>query len=189
MPETTTPDVPATKTDYRTTLNLPTTDFPMRAELPKREPDRIGWWAARGSYAKRLEHNRAQGGAPWILHDGPPYANGDLHMGHFLNRFLKDAFVKIALLDGRWADFVPGWDMHGLPIERETLKHLGVDFHKIDPIELRAQCKERALYWLDRQRAAMLRMGVFGHYERRVGSALQRLAFHPVVRPRRDGPR
>jgi isoleucyl-tRNA synthetase len=165
MPETTTNDKPA-KSDYRTTLNLPATDFPMRAELPKREPARVEWWAAQGTYAKRLEHNRAQGGTPWILHDGPPYANGDLHMGHFLNRFLKDAFVKIALLDGRWADFVPGWDMHGLPIERETLTYLGVDFHKIDPIELRAQCKERALYWLDRQRTSMLRMGLFGHYER-----------------------
>jgi isoleucyl-tRNA synthetase len=165
MPETTTPNVPA-KTDYRTTLNLPATDFPMRAELPKREPARVEWWAERKTYAKRLEHNKAQGGTPWILHDGPPYANGDLHMGHFLNRFLKDAFVKIALLDGRWADFVPGWDMHGLPIERETLTYLGVDFHKIDPIELRARCKERALYWLDRQRTAMLRMGLFGHYER-----------------------
>jgi isoleucyl-tRNA synthetase len=136
----------------------------MRAELPKREPARVAWWAEHDSYAKRLERNRADGGSPWILHDGPPYANGDLHMGHFLNRFLKDAFVKIALLDGRWSDFVPGWDMHGLPIERETLKYLGVDFHKIDPIELRAQCKERALYWLDRQRSTMLRMGLFGHY-------------------------
>jgi isoleucyl-tRNA synthetase len=164
MPETTTPPGSPVKTDYRRTLNLPSTEFPMRAELPKREPARVAWWAAHDSYGKRLARNRAQGGSAWILHDGPPYANGDLHMGHFLNRFLKDAFVKIALLDGRWADFVPGWDMHGLPIERETLKHLGVDFHKIDPIELRAQCKERALYWLDRQRASMLRMGLFGHY-------------------------
>ncbi|MGD0474216.1 MAG: isoleucine--tRNA ligase [Candidatus Velthaea sp.] len=165
MPETSTNNVPA-KTDYRATLNLPATNFPMRAELPKREPARVAWWAANDTYGKRLARNRAQGGTPWILHDGPPYANGDLHMGHFLNRFLKDAFVKIALLDGRWADFIPGWDMHGLPIERETLTHLGVDFHKIDPIELRARCKDRALYWLDRQRTAMLRMGLFGHYER-----------------------
>jgi isoleucyl-tRNA synthetase len=166
MPETTTDNVPPAKTDYRKTLNLPSTDFPMRADLPKREPARVEWWAAHDTYAQRLERNRARGAAPWILHDGPPYANGDLHMGHFLNRFLKDAFVKIALLDGRWADFLPGWDMHGLPIERETLTHLGVDFHKIDPIELRARCKERALYWLDRQRTSMLRMGLFGHYQR-----------------------
>jgi isoleucyl-tRNA synthetase len=164
MPKTTTPAPTVAPTDYRTTLNLPKTDFPMRAELPKREPARVEWWAAHESYRKRLERNAAAGGTPWILHDGPPYANGDLHMGHFLNRFLKDAFVKIALLDGRWADFIPGWDMHGLPIERETLLNLGVDFHKIDPITLRAACKERALYWLDRQRSSMLRMGLFGHY-------------------------
>src|SRR5471032_2596033 len=154
----------APRRDYRATLNLPRTDFPMRAELPKREPDRVRWWAEHDTYRKRLAKNA--GNPPFILHDGPPYANGDLHMGHFLNRVLKDAFTKIALLDGKWADFIPGWDMHGLPIERETLKHLGVDFHKIDPIELRAKCKERALYWLDRQREAILRMGVFGHYDR-----------------------
>jgi len=149
--------------DYRRTLNLPRTDFPMRAELPKREPDRVRWWAEHDVYRRRLAQN--SGNAPFILHDGPPYANGDLHMGHFLNRVLKDAFVKINLLDGRWADFVPGWDMHGLPIERETLVHLGLDFHKVDPLELREKCRERALYWLDRQRTQMLRMGLFGHFD------------------------
>ena len=135
----------------------------MRAELPKREPDRVKWWAERDTYRKRLAKNA--GGAPFILHDGPPYANGDLHMGHFLNRVLKDAFVKINLLDGKYADFVPGWDMHGLPIELETLKHLKLDFHHVDPLELREKCRERALYWLGRQRDAILRMGVFGHYD------------------------
>jgi isoleucyl-tRNA synthetase len=158
MPETQTP-----RRDYRSTLNLPTTDFPMRGELPKREPDRVRWWAEHDTYRKRLAKNA--GNEPFILHDGPPYANGDLHMGHFLNRVLKDAFVKINLLDGRYADFIPGWDMHGLPIEMETLKHLKLDFHTVDPLELRAQCRERALYWLDRQRDAILRMGVLGHYD------------------------
>ncbi|MEA2785385.1 MAG: isoleucyl-tRNA synthetase, partial [Candidatus Eremiobacteraeota bacterium] len=116
-----------TAREYRSTLNLPKTEFPMRGELPKREPDRVTWWAEHGTYLKRLAKNRVDGGAPFVLHDGPPYANGDLHMGHFLNRVLKDALVKINLLDGRSADFVPGWDMHGLPIERETLKHLKLD--------------------------------------------------------------
>jgi len=132
--------------DYRSTLNLPKTDFPMRAELPKREPARVAWWTEHQTYRKRLARNGEQGGAPYILHDGPPYANGDMHMGTFLNRFLKDALVKIHLLDGRYADFVPGWDMHGLPIERETLKHLKLDFRAADPIELRRACRERALY-------------------------------------------
>ncbi len=151
--------------DYRDTLRLPKTDFPMKADLPKREPDRIAWWQAQRVYERRLEANRKNG--PWILHDGPPYANGELHMGHFLNMVLKDLFVKIALLDGKWADFVPGWDMHGLPIELETLKFLGIkDFHAIDPLELREQCKERALFWLGRQSDARQRMGVFGHFDR-----------------------
>ncbi len=150
--------------DYRSTLNLPKTDFPMKADLPVREPQRVAWWREHCTYERRLERNAANG--PWILHDGPPYANGDLHMGHFLNMVLKDVFVKIALLDGKFAKFVPGWDMHGLPIEFETLKHLGIkDFHAIDPLELRAQCKQRALFWLDRQRDQRVRMGNFGFFD------------------------
>jgi isoleucyl-tRNA synthetase len=150
-------------TDYRSTLNLPRTDFPMRGDLPKREPERVAWWRDRGVYERRLAAN--EGNPQWILHDGPPYANGDLHMGHFVNRVLKDVFVKVHLLDGKVAKFVPGWDMHGLPIEFETLKHLGLDFHRIDPIELRAKCRERAMHWLDVQRDTILRMGVLGDYE------------------------
>jgi len=150
--------------DYRDTLNLPQTSFPMKADLPKREPDRVAWWEERHTYERRLERNARN--APWILHDGPPYANGALHMGHFLNMVLKDIFVKIALIDGRWAKFVPGWDMHGLPIELETLKHLKIkDFHDVDPIELREKCKERALFWLDRQRSVRMRMGNFGDWQ------------------------
>ncbi len=150
-------------TDYRSTLNLPTTDFPMRGDLPKKEPERVAWWREQGVYARRLAANA--GNPQWILHDGPPYANGNMHMGHFVNRVLKDVFVKVHLLDGFDARFVPGWDMHGLPIEFETLKHLGLDFHKIDPIELRAKCRERAIHWLGIQRDTILRMGVLGDYD------------------------
>jgi isoleucyl-tRNA synthetase len=157
--------MPETARDYRSTLNLPATAFPMRAELPKREPERARWWLEQSVYATRLARNKADGGAPFILHDGPPYANGDLHMGTFLNRFLKDALVKIHLLDGEWADFVPGWDMHGLPIERETLLHLKLDFRSADPVALRTACRERALYWLDRQRSQMQRMGQFARWD------------------------
>jgi isoleucyl-tRNA synthetase len=156
----------APERDYRWSLNLPKTEFPMRAELPKREPARVQWWAERHTYLRRLEQNRRRGGKPFVLHDGPPYANGDLHVGHFLNRTLKDALVKIHLLDGEYADFVPGWDMHGLPIEMETLKHLGLDFRRADPLELRRACRERALYWLNRQREQMFRMGTgFGRFD------------------------
>jgi isoleucyl-tRNA synthetase len=150
--------------DYRDTLNLPKTGFPMKADLPKREPERVQWWRDQKTYERRLAHNAAN--TPWILHDGPPYSNGALHMGHFLNMVLKDMFVKIALLDGKFAKFVPGWDMHGLPIELDTLKHLGIkDFHTIDPLELREKCKERALFWLDRQRDTRTRMGNFGDWD------------------------
>jgi isoleucyl-tRNA synthetase len=151
--------------DYRSTLNLPKTDFPMKAELPKRERPWLDWWKEHRTYERRLERNAPNG--PWILHDGPPYANGNPHMGTFLGMVLKDMFVKIALLDGKYAKFVPGWDMHGLPIEYETLLHLGIkDFHAIDPLELRRHCKERALYWLDRQREHRVRMGNFGLFDR-----------------------
>ncbi|HEV3157900.1 MAG TPA: isoleucine--tRNA ligase [Candidatus Baltobacteraceae bacterium] len=149
--------------DYRSTLNLPTTDFPMKADLPKREPQRMRWWHEQRIYERRLERNAAN--PPWILHDGPPYANGEFHVGHLLNRVLKDVFVKFHMLDGRYANFVPGWDMHGLPIETETLKHLGLDFRKTHPLELRAKCRERALHWLDVQRDTILRMGNFGHFD------------------------
>jgi isoleucyl-tRNA synthetase len=152
--------------DYRVTLNLPKTAFPMKADLPAREPALVEWWRERGVYERRLARNRERGTGTWILHDGPPYANGEFHMGHFLGMVLKDVFVKIALLDDKEATFVPGWDMHGLPIELETLKHLGIkDFHAIDPLELREKCKERALHWLDIQRASRLRMGVLGRFD------------------------
>jgi isoleucyl-tRNA synthetase len=151
--------------DYRSTLNLPKTGFPMKAELSQREPERLAWWREHRTYERRLEGNAPNG--PWILHDGPPYANGDLHMGTFLGMVLKDMFVKIALLDGKYAKFVPGWDMHGLPIEYETLKYLGItDFHSVDPLELRRHCKERALYWLARQREHRIRMGNFALLDR-----------------------
>ncbi|MGH7736746.1 MAG: isoleucine--tRNA ligase [Candidatus Tyrphobacter sp.] len=150
--------------DYRSTLNLPVTSFAMKAELAKREPARVEWWERERTYERRLKRN--DGAPPRILHDGPPYANGELHMGTFFNMVLKDMYVKIALLDGAWAKFVPGWDMHGLPIELEALRHLGIkDFHAVDPLELRARCKERALFWLERQRATRMRMGAFGEFE------------------------
>src|ERR1035437_2682110 len=152
-------------TDYHWSLNLPKTDFPMRADLAKREPDRVRWWAEHGTYLQRLARNRAEGGAPFVLHDGPPYANGDLHMGTFLNRVLKDTLVKIHLLDGEYSDFVPGWDMHGLSIEMEMFKYFKFDFRRADPIELRRACRERALYWMNRQREQMLRMGTFGRFD------------------------
>jgi isoleucyl-tRNA synthetase len=125
--------------DYRGTLNLPKTDFPMKADLPKREPQRVEWWNEQGTYERRLERN-APGGA-WILHDGPPYANGELHMGHFLNMVLKDMFVKIALLDGKYAKFVPGWDMHGC---RSSTKRSSIWESRIFTPSIRSNCASSA---------------------------------------------
>jgi isoleucyl-tRNA synthetase len=150
-------------TDYRSTLNLPQTGFPMKADLAQREPARVAWWKEQRVYERRLERNA--GAQPWILHDGPPYANGEVHMGTFLNRVLKDVFFKVHLLRGRYARFVPGWDMHGLPIEHGALKQLGLDFREVDPIQLRARCREFALHWLNVQREAFLRMGLLGEYD------------------------
>jgi isoleucyl-tRNA synthetase len=150
-------------TDYRSTLNLPRTDFPMKADLAAREPLRVAWWREQRVYERRLERNAHN--PPWILHDGPPYANNEVHVGTLLNRVLKDVFFKVHLLQGRYARFVPGWDMHGLPIEHGALKQLGIDFRKIDPIELRAKCREFALYWQGVQRDTFLRMGLLGEYD------------------------
>ena len=107
---------------YRDTLNLPKTDFPMKADLPRREPERLAHWAKLGAY-ERLRALRR--GAPvWLLHDGPPYSNGHIHMGHAANYVWKDAAVRQASLMGFDAPFVPGWDNHGLPIETQVSKEL-----------------------------------------------------------------
>lgn len=157
-------DQEVTRRDYRSTVHLPVTGFSMKADLVKREPEIVATWREQDVYHRRLEMNAA--GETWTLHDGPPYANGNLHMGHFLNMVLKDMLVKIALIDGKRAKFVPGWDMHGLPIELETLKSQKVKrAQDLDPETLRALCKERAEYWLDKQRTTRLRMGAFGEFD------------------------
>src|SRR5574337_960859 len=109
--------------DYKSTLNLPKTDFPMRANLPEREPEILRHWEEQDLY-RRLRETRA-GREMWILHDGPPYANGHIHMGHALNKILKDMVVKSRSMSGFDAVYVPGWDCHGLPIEHQVDKELG----------------------------------------------------------------
>ena len=115
------------QTDYRDTVFLPETDFPMRAGLPQREPDWLARWARIGVYDRLREKAALANGTrqPFTLHDGPPYANGHLHIGHALNKILKDMVVRGALMEGRRVRFVPGWDTHGLPVEIEVEKQLG----------------------------------------------------------------
>ncbi len=148
--------------DYSKTLNLPHTDFPMRANLPEREPEYLKMWDEKDIYKKSLEMNK--GKQSYILHDGPPYANGDIHIGHALNKVLKDIVVKFKSMDGYYSPYVPGWDTHGLPIEQQAIKKLGINRHEVDPVEFRNACREFALGYVDRQREQFKRLGVRGDW-------------------------
>ncbi|HAA90384.1 MAG: Isoleucine--tRNA ligase [Thermoanaerobacterales bacterium 50_218] len=149
---------------YKTTLNLPRTDFPMRANLPKREPEILRFWEELGLYQKIRE--QVQGKPKFILHDGPPYANGDIHLGTALNKILKDITIKYKTMTGYDAPYVPGWDTHGLPIEQQAIKHLGVDRHQVDVLEFRGICKKYALKYVGVQREQFKRLGVQGDWEK-----------------------
>lgn len=134
----------------------------MRANLPEREPAMLEKWEKERSYYKLAEKNKAL--PKYILHDGPPYANGDIHMGHALNKILKDIIVKFKAMTGFSTPFVPGWDCHGLPIELRALKELGIDNKKVDVAELRKNCREFAISCLDRQKEQMKRIGSWADY-------------------------
>ncbi|GGX55192.1 isoleucine--tRNA ligase [Saccharospirillum salsuginis] len=150
-------------TDYKATLNLPHTDFPMRGNLAKREPEMLARWEKNGVY-QRIR--AASAGRPkFILHDGPPYANGDLHLGHAVNKILKDIIVKSKGFIGYDAPYVPGWDCHGLPIEHKVETMIGRAGDKVDYKTFRAKCREFALGQIDNQRKGFIRMGVFGDWE------------------------
>jgi len=146
--------------DYKDTLNLPDTPFPMRGDLAKREPGWIKQWQANKLYEK-LRAN-AKGRPLFVLHDGPPYANGDIHIGHAVNKILKDIIVKSATLDGFDAPYVPGWDCHGLPIELVVEKTHGKD---IPAARFRELCREYAASQVERQKADFIRLGVLGDWD------------------------
>jgi isoleucyl-tRNA synthetase len=150
--------------DYKSTLNLPETDFPMRAGLPKREPDWLERWARIGVYDRLREK---AGRAPFTLHDGPPYANGNLHIGHALNKTLKDMVVRSRQMMGHDARYVPGWDCHGLPIEwkiEEAYRKKGRDKDAVDMVEFRRECRDFAAGWVDVQREEFKRLGITGNW-------------------------
>ncbi|MDR3288451.1 MAG: isoleucine--tRNA ligase [Peptococcaceae bacterium] len=149
--------------DYRDTLNLPETDFPMRGNLPQREPEILQRWEKEGIYEKVLA---ARKGKPkFILHDGPPYANGDIHLGHALNKVLKDIIVKYKTMTGYDAPYVPGWDTHGLPIELQVIKKLGLNRHAVSVLEFRARCREYAEKYVKTQAEQFKRLGIRGDWE------------------------
>ncbi len=152
------------KGKYDATLNLTQTDFPMRANLPTREPEIIEFWKRIDVYQKIQDKNRGQ--EKFILHDGPPYANGDIHLGHTLNKVLKDIIVKQRSMLGFDAPYVPGWDTHGLPIEQQAIKSLGIDRHKTDVVEFRHFCRDYALKYVNIQSEQFQRLGVRGDWDK-----------------------
>jgi isoleucyl-tRNA synthetase len=148
--------------DYKATLNLPKTSFPMKADLPKREPERLKQWEQQGIYQRIREASKDR--PLWILHDGPPYANGHIHLGHVLNKILKDFVVKSKTMAGFNAVYVPGWDCHGLPIEHQVDKEMGQKAWALSPLEKRRRCREYALKFVEVQREEFKRLGVFGDW-------------------------
>jgi len=152
--------------DYKDTINLPDTDFPMKASLSTREPGMLADWYARDLYGaiQRATANRPN---RFVLHDGPPYANGDIHIGHAVNKILKDFVVRSALLSGFRAPYVPGWDCHGLPIELQVEKKVGKVGHKVDARTFRQKCREYADQQIERQREDFKRLGGLGDWEHR----------------------
>ncbi len=149
-------------TDYKHTLNLPQTDFPMKANLSQREPEALAHWQAIDLYRKLRE--QGQGRPRFVLHDGPPYANGEIHIGHAVNKVLKDIIVKSKTLSGLDAPYVPGWDCHGLPIELMVEKKVGKAGHKVDARTFRKACRDYAAKQVQGQSADFQRLGVFGDW-------------------------
>ncbi len=149
--------------DYKSTLNLPKTDFPMKANLPQREPGLLAWWEQERLYDKIQEAGK--GRPRYLLHDGPPYANGRIHIGHALNKILKDIVVKSKTMAGFHAPYVPGWDCHGLPIEHQVLKDLGEKKKTLDAMAIRKLCHEYAEKFYKIQREEFQRLGVLGDWQ------------------------
>ncbi|HQR82027.1 MAG TPA: class I tRNA ligase family protein, partial [Thiotrichales bacterium] len=150
-------------TDYKSTLNLPDTQFPMRGDLPKREPERLKSWQEGNIYGQMRAAR--QGRPSFVLHDGPPYANGDIHIGHAVNKVLKDMIVKSKVLSGFDAPYIPGWDCHGLPIELYVEKAEGKVGAKLDARAFRQACRDYADAQVARQKKDFQRLGVLGDWE------------------------
>ncbi|MFC4076514.1 isoleucine--tRNA ligase [Salinithrix halophila] len=149
--------------DYKKTLNLPQTGFPMRGNLPNREPDMQKWWEETDIYGQ--VHKKRAGRPKFILHDGPPYANGDIHIGHALNKVLKDFIVRYKSLQGFDAPYIPGWDTHGLPIEQALTTKKKVNRKKTDVVTFRDKCRDYALSFVEKQKEQFKRLGVRGDWE------------------------
>ena len=149
---------------YKQSMNLPTTDFPMRANLPENEPKRLEWWNDLDIYRKVLEKNKDN--EPFVLHDVPPYANGPIHIGHAFNKILKDFVNKSHAQRGYFTPYIPGWDCHGQPIEHEVEKKLGTEkMRELPQATVRRLCREWAERFVDIQRNGFKRLGVNADWE------------------------
>ncbi|MBU4305691.1 MAG: isoleucine--tRNA ligase [Candidatus Omnitrophica bacterium] len=149
--------------DYKQTINLPKTDFPMKADLPKKEPLILEAWQRQAIYEKIMEHTRH---CPrYVLHDGPPYANGNIHIGHALNKILKDMIIKYKTLQGFCAPFIPGWDCHGLPVELQLFKELKKRKDEVAQVEFREKAHDFAMKFVEIQREEFKRLGIFGYWD------------------------
>lgn len=154
------------KRDYRDTISLPKTDFPMRAGLPLREPEWLERWKSQDLYQKLRED--AQGREKFTYHDGPPYANGDIHMGHAMQKTLKDIVCRTQQMQGKDTAFIPGWDCHGLPIEwkiEEKYRKKKMNKDDVDPVEFRRECREFAAHWIDVQKEQFKRLGIVADWD------------------------
>ncbi len=155
------------KPDYRSTVFLPKTDFPMKAGLPQKEPLILAKWQEGDLYGQVRAHR--EGREKFILHDGPPYANGDIHIGHALNHILKDMVVRTQTLLGKDAPYIPGWDCHGLPIEwkvEEQYRKKKLNKDEVPVKEFRAECRAYAQHWVDTQREQLKRLGIGGQWDK-----------------------
>ncbi len=150
--------------DLKSTLNLPKTDFPMKARLPEREPEQLDAWEQMGLYRRILESR--EGKPLFVLHDGPPYPTGEIHLGTGLNKILKDMIVKSKTMAGFRAPFIPGWDCHGLPIETQVEKELGGKTSKVSAAEFRKMCREFAARYVEIHKREFRRLGIFGQWEK-----------------------
>src|SRR3989338_7703332 len=153
------------KSDYKSTLNLPQTSFPMKADLAHREPEMLKKWQDEKLYEAIREKSKGAK-LKYVLHDGPPYANGHIHIGHALNKILKDIIVKFKTMSGHNALYVPGWDCHGLPIEHQCLKEMGKRKDEVERVEFRKQARKYAERFIDIQREEFKRLGIFGECEK-----------------------
>ena len=149
--------------DYNKTLNLPKTDFPMKAGLPQKEPTYLKKWADERLYEGLMKSNEEK--PLYILHDGPPYANGDIHMGTALNKVLKDFIVRYKNMAGFKSPYVPGWDTHGLPIERKAIDKVGLDSRAGDPVEFRRHCRDFALSHVKIMTEQFKQLGILGDWD------------------------